>query len=198
MPMSRESAAEALFGRDFAVQSDGLTPKMRDALREAEERGYARGLAEGSNRMAAEHEQALAIAVQRVADASATLLSNADARAEALEREAIAFATALARKLAGDALARFPMRAIEEVAREAFQHLRGVPHLVVRVNDALVDDTDKLVKKIGRERGFEGRIVTMGDPEIACSDARFEWADGGVVRDGARIGEAVASSITSA
>ena len=48
------------------------------------------------------------------------------------------------------------------------------------------------MQKIARERGFEGRLVIMGEPEIAPVDARLEWADGGVVREGAAIGAALA------
>ena len=35
--------------------------------------------------------------------------------------------------------------------------------------------------------GFGGRLVVMGDPEIAPGDCRLEWVDGGVVRDRAAI-----------
>jgi flagellar assembly protein FliH len=31
--------------------------------------------------------------------------------------------------------------------------------------------------------GFSGRLVVMGDPEIALGDCRLEWVDGGLVRD---------------
>ncbi len=65
--------------------------------------------------------------------------------------------------------------------------LRGVPHLAVCVNDALVEEVDAMLKRLARERGFEGRIVVLGEPDIALGDARLEWADGGIVRDRSRF-----------
>ena len=143
----------------------------------------------------AEADAALAETLRRVGEASRALLADADARGAALESQALAFAETLARKLAGAALDRFPMDAIAEVARQAFTHLRGVPHLVVRVNESLVDDVERMVKQMARERGFDGRLVVLGEPDIARGDARFEWADGGVVRDGAAVAAEVARSI---
>ncbi len=101
----------------------------------------------------------------------------------------------IARKIAGDALDAAPLAGIEEAARSALQHLRGVPHLVVRVHDGLVEDAEALVKRLARERGFEGRLVVLGDPETVPGDARIEWADGGVVRERARIEAAVAEAL---
>lgn len=187
-----------LFQREFGAPTGAPSPKLQEALADAERRGFDIGRAEGRAQAMAENDAALAATVARLADAATAMLARADEDREAFEREAIAFAMALGQKLAGDALARFPMDAIAQVARSSFEHLRGVPHLVVRVNEELVEKTDALMKKIARERGFEGRLVIMGEPEIAKGDVRLEWADGGIVRDGATIGEAVARSITGA
>jgi flagellar assembly protein FliH len=187
-----------LFQRDFGAPPGTPSPSVREALAEAEQRGLDRGRAEGRAQAMAENDSALAQTLARLADQAAAMLARVDEDRETLEREAIAFATAFAQKLAGDALARFPMDAIAQVARSSFEHLRGVPHIVVRVNDGLVEKTEALMKKIARERGFEGRLVIMGEPDIAPGDVRIEWADGGVVRDGKSIGEAVARSITAA
>ena len=180
-----------LFEQDFrqprfnAAVDDG-------ALQEAEQRGFARGLGEGQQRMQAQIEARLAAVVERLADNAAQLLKAAEQRQADLEQEALAFAIALARKLAGGALEAQPLAPIAEAARDAFQHLRGVPHLVVRVNQSLVEPVDALVQRIGRERGFDGRLVVLGEPDIAQGDVRLEWADGGVIREQARIDEAVA------
>jgi flagellar assembly protein FliH len=191
-------ARKFLFQRDFAAPPGEQTPKSREALVEAERRGREAGFAEGQASARAEADAQLNHVLSRIADDAAELLARADADRAAFEDEAIAFATALAEKLAGDALTRYPMDAIAQLARKSFEHLRGVPHLVVRVNEALVEKTDALMKKIARERGFEGRLVIMGEPEIAPGDARLEWADGGVVREGAKIGASVADAIRAA
>ena len=101
----------------------------------------------------------------------------------------------LARRIAGDALDAKPLATIGEAARTALQHLRGVPHLVVRVNDALVDEAEALMKSLARERGYEGRLGVLGEPDLLPGDARIEWADGGIVRDRTRIEASVRDAL---
>lgn len=191
-------ARKFLFQRDFAAPAGEQTPRSREALAEAEKRGREAGFAEGQAQARAEADAQMQQMLGRIAEDVAALLARADEDRAAFEDEAVAFATALAEKLAGDALAHYPMDAIAQLARKSFEHLRGVPHLVVRVNEALVEKTEALMQKIARERGFEGRLVIMGEPEIAPGDARLEWADGGVVREGAKIGASVAEAIGAA
>jgi flagellar assembly protein FliH len=185
--------AKFLFDHDF--RSPAPDQKQAAALADAEARGYARGLADGLRQAEAEAQARLADAMHRLAGAAATLLGTLDARGVELEEAAIDFALALARKLAGAALREEPLAAIAGAAAQAFQHLRGVPHLVVRVNDALVEAADALVQEMARRHGFEGRLVTLGDPSLALGDVRLEWADGGITREQARIEQAVAAAL---
>ncbi|MBX9930778.1 MAG: flagellar assembly protein FliH [Methylobacterium sp.] len=190
------NARPFLFDTDFRRPDVGAAAeKEAAAAAEAASQAHARGFQEG--RAQAEHQvQArLADAITRLGLAAAGLLGQSDARDAEREAEAMAFAVALARRIAGDALDSRPLDAIAEAAREALQHLRGVPHLVMRVHESLLDDAEALVKRLARERGFEGRLVVLGEPDLAPGDARMEWADGGVVRDRARIEAAVLNAI---
>ncbi|WP_375407691.1 flagellar assembly protein FliH [uncultured Methylobacterium sp.] len=190
------NAPRFLFDTDFRRPDGGAhAAKEAAALAEAAAQAHARGVQEG--RAQAEHQaQArLADAITRLGLAAAGLLGQSDARDAEREDEAMAFAMALARKIAGDALDSQPLEAIADAARAALQHLRGVPHLVVRVHDSLLDDAEALVKRLARERGFEGRLVVLGEPNLAPGDARMEWADGGVVRDRARIEAAILETL---
>jgi flagellar assembly protein FliH len=102
---------------------------------------------------------------------------------EAATAEAIRFAHGFARKLAGRLLDAAPMAEIEAAARAVFDDLRGQPHVAVRVAPGLVEAAKERLTAIGRERGFEGRLIVIGEPEIAAGDVRIEWADGGILRD---------------
>ena len=188
-------AGHFLFEQDFR-RPRASEPADGASLQEAEARGFARGLGEGRRQAQAECAAQLTACAQRLAEAAACLIANADTERAALEEEAVALALAVGRKLAGEALEAQPLAPIAEAARAAFQHLRAVPHLVVRVNEDLVDEVDALIGRIARERGFDGRIVVLGEPEIAPGDARLEWADGGIVREQARIEEALAAAVS--
>ena len=189
------SAKPFLFDTDFRRPNAQSAAREAAALAEAEAQGVSRGLAQGRAEAQAQVQARLADALTRLGLSAAGLLAQSDARDAEREEQALAFAVALARKIAGDALDARPLAAIGEAGLSALQHLRGVPHLVVRVHESLVDEAEALMKRLAREKGFEGRLVVLGEPELPPGDARIEWADGGVVRERARIEAAVLSAV---
>lgn len=185
-----------LFDTDFRPRPASVaSPKDDAALAVAVAEAHARGVQEGRAQAEMQAQGRMADALTRLGLAAAGLLGQADARDAEREAQAMDFAVALARRIAGEALDAQPLAAIGDAARSALQHLRGVPHLVVRVHESLVDEAEALVKRLARERGFEGRLVVLGEPDLAPGDARMEWADGGVVRDRARIEAAVLDAL---
>jgi len=185
-----------LFDTDFRrPRPSAEAMRAAEEAVQAEQSGFARGVQEGRLQAEGQAQARLADAMTRLALSAAGLLASADAREAEREAQAVELAMLIARKVAGDALDAQPLIGIGEAARTALQHLRGVPHLVVRVHDSLVDEAETLVKRLARERGFEGRLVVLGDPETLPGDARIEWADGGVVRERARIEAAVAEAL---
>lgn len=191
------TASRFLFERDFREPAAGRAPGSAAEIRAAEERGFARGVAEGRRLAAADADAVRARALEGIAGATAALLGRLDADRAEIEAEAVAFAVALGRKIAGEALSARPLAPIAETAAAAFQHLRGVPHLVVRVNDALVEAVEPLLRRLAHERGFEGRIVVLGEPEVGRHDVRLEWAEGGIVREQARIEDAALETLSA-
>jgi flagellar assembly protein FliH len=195
-------AQRFLFDNDFRVPG-GSAARAREAQAQAEAQSraqgeaaaHARGVQEGRAQAEAQVQARLADALNRLAAAATGMIGAADAQDEAREAQALDFALALARKIAGEALAAHPVEAILETARSALQHLRGVPHLAVRVNDALVEETEGALKRLARERGYEGRLIVLGDPDLPPGDARMEWADGGVVRERAAIEAALRAAL---
>jgi flagellar assembly protein FliH len=183
-------ASRFLFDTDFrAPKAAAQQAAAQAAASDADATGYARGLAEGRMQAEGQAQARLADAVNRLALAAAALIGETDARHAAIEREAMTLAVTLARTIAGEALDAVPLTAIGEAVAEALRHARGVPHLAVRVNEAFVEDTEALLKRQARERGYEGRLVVLGEPDMALGDVRIEWADGGVVRDRARLAD---------
>ncbi|MCJ2092388.1 flagellar assembly protein FliH [Methylobacterium sp. J-072] len=193
---SPQIAKPFLFETDFrSPRPSAAAQRAAEAAARAEVEAHARGVQEGLIQAEAEIQGRLAGALSHLAQAAAALLARADAHDAEREAQAVEVAVLIARKVAGDALDAAPLASIGEAARTALQHLRGVPHLVVRVHDGLVEDAEALVKKLARERGYEGRLVVLGDPDMQAGDARIEWADGGIVRERARIEAAVADAL---
>ncbi|MFC6740321.1 FliH/SctL family protein [Methylobacterium tardum] len=197
--MSAQSARSAkpfLFETDFrSARPSAEAQRAAEAAAQAEAEAHARGVQEGRIQAESQVQGRLADAMTRLALAAAGLIAQADARDVEREAQAVEVAILIARKVAGDALDAAPLAGIGEAARTALQHLRGVPHLVVRVHDSLAEEAETLVKRLARERGYEGRLVVLGDPDMAAGDARIEWADGGIVRERARIEAAVLDAL---
>lgn len=165
------------------------------AIAEAEASGYRRGEADG-RRAAREADAARMVAtVETLGGRLAEALAEADARVARTEREAVDLALAFAQRLSAAATARFPMAEIEAAAEECFAELRLAPHVAVRVAPDFVEAVRAELTAIAQIRGFAGRLIVLGDPEIAEGDARLEWADGGVVREAAAVAAALDNAI---
>jgi hypothetical protein len=49
--------------------------------------------------------------------------------------------------------------------------------------------------RLAQESGFAGRLVVLGEPDIAPGDGRIEWADGGFVIDAQRLSQLVEQAV---
>lgn len=177
-------------GQKAAPSAVGLADHEA-ALAEAETSGYRRGEAEGRRAAREADATRLTAAIETLGGQLALALAGADVRAAEIEAEAVSLALVFARKLSGAAVERFPLAEIEAAAAACFAELRQAPHLVARVAPDFVEGVKSALAAAAHERGFAGRLIVLGDPEVAEGDARLEWADGGVLRDAAATAAAI-------
>jgi flagellar assembly protein FliH len=184
------AAGKFTFDRDFGRRGAApLAPSPDEEARAQQEaRARAAGLAEGRAQGRAEAQAELDQRMAEALDAIAARMGDTLARIETIEAaaadDAARFALRFAEALAGAALKRFPLAALEAAAREVFAQVRQAPHCVIRLNAALVDQATALTERIARLHGFEGRVIVMGETDVAAGDFLVEWADGGMARDG--------------
>jgi flagellar assembly protein FliH len=188
--------AKFLFDADFGPVKDTAPPKItpeqhQAAITAAESRGYQRGMAAAEAQARTEAERRTAAAFERIANVLASLAGEMKAIEGRLEAEAVNVAVAVASQLAGALLAREPLAEISALATECFNAFLAAPHVVVRVNKELYEAARERLDAIARSRGFEGRLVVLGEADIAVGDCRIEWADGGVIRDSAAVAAAI-------
>jgi len=199
MAAASAGARPFLFGTDLrgpsAEELRAKAEAAEAALAAADRAGYARGFEEGRRAAEAETARRVAEALGTLPSGVQTALAGIEGRIAGLEAEALAFFRFAAERLAGRVIAADPMASVEAAALQAFRHLRGVPHLAVRVAPELVDGTDELLRRMARESGFEGRVIVLGDDETAPGDARLEWADGGVLRDRRAVAAAIEAAL---
>jgi flagellar assembly protein FliH len=149
--------------------------------------GRQQGVAEGERSATAKASQRLASAAQAIADHTAALSAALDDHRREKLIEAVDLAATIGRKLAAHLLARYPTAEIEALIGECLASLDEVPHLVIRCTPELADAVREIALARIATSGFSGRLVVLGDPDVAENDTRIEWAGGGVVRDRAAL-----------
>ncbi len=185
------AAKKFMFNSDF--RNDGRQAVDETALAAARAEGFRSG--QDQARREAEH-QTEALLAQLVRHCE-RLLAHQDERVAAVEAQAAQLAVAAARGLAGAALAEKPLAELLLAARECLGHARHAPHLVIRVHESLVEAVEGKIAGLARETGFAGRLVVLGEPDIAVGDGRLEWADGGIAIDRTQLDKAVEAAIRS-
>ncbi len=177
----------------FTFDLDLRRPDAREAtlpeaavqalVAQAREEGRAEGRIAGEQGATARAAQNLAAAAARVAQVASEMLGAIDDQRHAVLSEAVDLAASIGRKLAGHALGRYPTAEVEALVRECLSALDGVPHLVIRCAPELAERIRDTTTAQIATSSFTGRLVVMGEPDIAIGDCRIEWADGGLVRD---------------
>ncbi|NBN76854.1 flagellar assembly protein FliH [Microvirga tunisiensis] len=172
------------------AEHERLLAAARD---EARRQGHAEGLVEGRSG----EERRLAEQVGDLSRVVAGLLAEIDGYREQTEKDATTLAFLIARRLSAHLIARNPLAETVALVAECLGPLRGAPHLVIRVAERDVDALKARLDPVVREKGFDGRLVLLGEPEIARGDCRIEWADGGILRDRKALETQIDQSIKS-
>ncbi len=184
-------AKKFLFDTDFSTpdrRERAATPaEVAQQIAAAEARAYRDGFAAGQGEAKAESDRRSALALEEIKIALQDIAARFSGIESRMETEAVDVAVAVARKLCSELIAAEPLGEIEGLVRDCFSHLVSVPHLVVRINDALYESAHERIEKMARQSGFQGRLVILAEPEIGTGDCRIEWADGGVVLERAAI-----------
>lgn len=188
--------AKFLFDTDFSsphtVRERGLTnAEVTARTTEAEKAGYQRGFQAGRREAEAETARRAMAALEAVAASLASVSGQIADATDRIEVEAIGIALAAARKLSSELIAAEPLAETSALISDCFRHLGSVPHIVLRINEALYDDARARIEAIAARSGFSGRLIILAEPDIAFGDCKIEWADGGITLERAAIEEKI-------
>lgn len=165
--------------------------KLNALLEKARQDGYATGHAEGEKSELARTAQAAASAAEKISQQTAQLLAAVDQMRKQTLGQAVDLSGAIAKKLAGELIAREPVAELQALIGECMASLDQAPHLVIRCNEDLAEPLREIAEQRMATSGFSGRLVVMGEPDIPPGDGRIEWVDGGLVRDSAAIADQI-------
>ncbi|HEX6958989.1 MAG TPA: FliH/SctL family protein [Ferrovibrio sp.] len=193
----------------FDIPFDGSKPKVErsyapkppppkfsgEELEAAKAAARAEGEAAGRAAAYGEHQQALEQGLRTIAMQLADIAA-ADERARLAARtEAVALASAIARKLAGRLMERQPQAEIEALVLRCMDDMRDEPRLVIRAAEPIVQLLDQQLEKLVAQSGFGGKVVLVPDDSMAPTDCRIDWADGSAERRQATLEQEVDQAI---
>jgi flagellar assembly protein FliH len=173
---------------------------------DAEKRGHEQGFAEGHKQGFDEaHQQIMASLEKAVGDVESEIaeklaqIDEQQKRANAkINEDAIHVALGVIRKLAPAWSKQYQMTEIEDIVRQCLANLFEAPKVMIKVNPDLEKDVGAAAQRIADSRGFSGKVVVVGEPEVAMGDCQVSWGDGTAVRDSARIWSEINAVIDNA
>lgn len=199
--MSAQPAQKFAFDLDMsanASKSMVISQHEYEAqIAEAEQRGYARGLAEGEQSSTARSAELLAQGAQQLSEKAHEALETAQEMHEQRTQDAIELSTVVATKLAANLIVRHPLENIRKLIGECLASLNKAPHLVIQCHEELAEPIKSIAEERIKSSGFEGRLVVMGQPDFEISDVQFEWTDGGIKHDLAAISQQITQKISN-
>ncbi|WP_422377755.1 FliH/SctL family protein [Roseibium sp.] len=152
-------------------------------LKEAQAKAFEEGRVKALQDLQTKQETLLTEEVGHLVRAVGQVLETLDEVQAAREQDAISLSFLVARRLCAHLIARQPLAETVALVSECLGPLRKAPHLVIRIAEKDVEALKAQVDPIVHEKGFEGRLVILGEPEISRGDCHIEWADGGIRRD---------------
>lgn len=173
---------------------------------DAEKHGHEQGFAEGHKQGFDEaHQQIMASLEKAVGDVESEIaeklaqIDEQQKRANAkINEDAIHVAVGVIRKLAPAWSKQYQMTEIEDIVRQCLANLFEAPKVMIKVNPDLETEVGAAAQRIAESRGFSGKVVVVGEPDVAMGDCQVSWGDGTAVRDSARIWSEINAIIDNA
>jgi flagellar assembly protein FliH len=158
-------------------------PKYGEAeLAVAREEGRIEGMTQGQAAAEASLSAKVAAAVDKIGMSIAHLLSEREHLHQELAAHSIRTVLAVLQRTVPELAHRHLTIEIEGLVRTCLTELYDEPRVVVRAPDALIDSLQENIDRIAASCGFTGKVALFGDPAMAATDCRVEWADGGAER----------------
>ncbi len=161
--------------------------RLRELINEAKQKAYQEGFRAGEQSELSRHNQALEAAMSRLISECEKIISSRHEMQQTLIGQAVDLASKTGKKLAANLIEKQPEVELDALIKECLSSLEDVPHLVIHCHQDMVQYCHQAAEKYMQTSRFSGNLVVMGNEEMALSDAKIEWVDGGLVRSVSEI-----------
>ena len=149
--------------------------------------GWLEGRAAGEADAMERTERRLADTVGRLTHDLQALAGAQQQALARIERQATELSVAIVRKLFPAFVARSGTVEIAALVADAMSLAQEQPKLALRCAPDMAEALEPVLAQAAERSGFEGRLSVRGDADLAGTDCRIEWSDGGLDRDSGRL-----------
>lgn len=169
-----------------------ITQEDVDAART---QGFIQGREDGLAEASAQFNSESKAAFDKIGNGLAKLMASQSKTAADAVEQAENYALLIAQKIAKAALMQHPTLQVKALIDDCLSHINLMPHLVIRVNESMTQVIQTELQPIIAEKGFEGKLIIMGEENIALGDCAIEWADGGVAHNTQEIVKTISNKL---
>ncbi len=192
-----------MFDNSFDNKIDVIDPlvelkaRFEEKIKKAKAEAFAEGRLAGEKEALATIENQTKDALEKIANQEQKIQKDFEEELTKLESKAIEFGIAAGTTLAGDLISKEPMSLIEKFFKEAFEIVRGVPHLTARINPTLAQQTKEASKVWISESGYTGDLEIIEDANLKECDVAITWKDGGISQNVDEIMNSIKSALNN-
>ena len=148
----------------------------------AKMQAQAQGKAEGLKEARQGQDEMIAKCLQQIGAACEKLIAAEDRREVEQMISATKLSMRVAHKLLPQFAQRFSLEEIERVILQSIETRREEPRIAVTVPTVHLETLKNRVDGLALDKGYAGKIILLADDNLAQTDVRVEWADGGAER----------------
>ena len=148
----------------------------------AKMQAHSQGKAEGLKEARAGQDEQVLKCLQQVGALCEALIAAEDRRDIEQMVSATQLAMRVAHKLLPQFAQRFSLQEIEHVILQAVETRRDEPRIAIIVPAVHLEPLRQKIDALALEKGYAGKLILIADDNLAATDVRVEWADGGAER----------------
>ncbi|PCI85642.1 MAG: hypothetical protein COB24_12290 [Hyphomicrobiales bacterium] len=168
----------------------------QDDVDAARTQGFVQGREDGLTEATSQYNAEFQASFEALASKLDLIVNSQAATAQMAIEQAQNYALLIAQKISKAALTQHPTDQIIALIEDCLSHINLMPHLVIRVNQSLSAQTQAELQPIIEQKGFEGKLIILGEEDIPLGDCMIEWADGGVAHNTQEIVQAINNRLT--
>lgn len=164
--------------------------ELNAAKRDAYQQGFLEGIKEGNAQAQNEHAEIDRIvqeSLENFVKSINPIFSSYISHCSKLKQNMPPLALAIAKKVAGEALAKDYSEILENIATQCAAAMITEPEINITVNPRLSDSLAARLQKISNHEKYASNIHILSDESKPVSDYLIEWQDGSIERKTERL-----------